>query len=266
MAKKKKNTFNIEFDKDELVKKINFFTKRRYDFVILLLSLAFIYTSVNLSSALDLISKKDKEINKINMYATYITDSGVIKQYEREVFNVYNEKLNVANVLVEYLVQSSYKVTDGYKISTFKNSESLFKKYSPFKTFYNNFITINLENATKSEKEDLKSVKLNWKQILRWFTQAVNNNDLPQTLEKKKDSINVSVWNTKKNKFSIIFSMPVYTSSRNKYNVIDKGVSTVSIEAKGYYNLMEKTTLNPYGMKFTYIKLIHPIIDNTKRN
>jgi len=263
MSKNKK--VNLNFDKDKLIQKINFFTKRRYDFVIFLLSLSFIYVSYDLSSALNLIEKKDKEINKINSYATYITDSGVIKQYQREVFNVYSEKLNVANVLVEYLVQSAYKVTNGYKISTFESSEQLFKTYKPFKDFYFNFIAINLDNATKEQKEQLKDVKLNWKQILRWFTNAINNNYLPQTLEKKKDSIDVSVWNTNKNKFSIIFSMPVYTSSRNRYNVIDQGVSNVTIEAKGYYNLMEKTILNPYGMKFTYIKLIHPIIDNTKR-
>ena len=261
-----KNTkINLNFDKDKIIEKINFFTKRRYDFVIVLLSISFIYVSLNLSSALDIIKKKDQEINKIGSYATYITDSGVIKQYQREVFNVFNEKLNVANVLVEYLAQSAYKVTDGYKISTFNSSEQLFKKYKPFQDFYSNFISINLDNATEEEKQELKNVKLNWKQILRWFTNAVNNNSLPQTMEKKKDSINVSIWNTNKNKFSIIFSMPVYTSSRNKYNVIDQGISNITIEAKGYYNLMEKTTLNPYGMKFTYIKLIHPTIDNTKR-
>jgi len=260
MAKKNKTSF----DKNLILNKVKYFTSRRFDFLLLIMVIVLIYQNINISELTQLNQKKDTQIEKLNSYATYITDSGVIKQYERESFNVYREKMNVANVLVEYLIQSSYLLTDSYKYSFFDSSKTLFKSYKPFQDFYINFILINSENATEEQKKEFEIVKKNWLQILRVFTMAVNKNELPQILEKKKDSIDVSLWNTKENRFTIVLTIPVYTKSKNIHDIIDEGISTALIKATGYYNLAEKTTLNPFGMKFTSLSLNHPMINNNR--
>ena len=261
---KNKKTKNSQFNKEDIYEKIKFFSKRRYDFVLVLFSLALIYIVISLNSTLDLVKIKDKQIEKANSYATYITDSGIIKQYQRETFNVSNERNNVANILSKYLVQSAFDITNEYKISSFSSADSLYKSYKPFQEFYVNFLRINSETASKEELEGYEKVKGDWKQILKWFKFAINDNDLPQIIDKKTADIDITAWNTKKNKFTIIFTFPIYSTSRNSNGAIDEGVSLAFIQASGYYNLMDKTVLNPYGMKFTSLQLVHPQIDNHK--
>jgi hypothetical protein len=54
----------------------------------------------------------------------------------------------------------------------------------------------------------------------------------------------------------------MYVTSRTNNNTVDEGMTMAEIEAKGYFNLLEKTTLNARGMKFTSLKLLHPEIDH----
>ncbi len=250
----------LTIDKQALMDKVKFFSKRRYDFVLFLLVITIVYMSINLNNSMNIITKQDHVISKASMYATYITDSGVIKQYERSTFKVYREKYNVANILSKYLIQSSFLLTNAYKISTFNNGQALYMSYKPFQTFYNNFIAINKSVSTPKNIAALKNVKADWKQIMRWFTIHLNNNTLPQIIEKKNDSINFIVWNTHNNYFSIVIKVPVYVKSRTLYGKIKEGLSSALIQASGYFNLMDKSVLNPYGMKFTHLKVTHPVI------
>jgi len=251
--------------KDKLVKKIEFFSKRRYELIILLLLFGYYDSNSNSSALIEQNAKKDALIEKLSTLTTYITDTGVIKQYEKEQFDVFKEKNNVANVLAKYLVQSAYDLTNNYTNTFFADEETLFKNTKPFIEFYLNYIVINEENATKEQKEKLKQAKNDWQQILRWFRLAINKNDLPHSLDKKESDINIRIWKTTKSEFEIEFTVPVYAISLNKNNAEDKGLAQATISAKGYYNLQEMTTVNERGMKFTEFKLTHPQIDHTKR-
>lgn len=255
--------------KENLTKKIKqrieFFTKRRYDFIILLLVLSFFNLSSNLDDVIERDKKKDELIEKLSTYTTYITDSGVIKQYEKEKFDVYKEKLNVANVLAKYLVQSAYDLTNGYKDTYFKTEDEMYKSAKTFQEFFSNYIVIVEENATEKTKASFEKGKSDWIQILRWFRVAVNKNNLPQSIDKKESDIVVKVWKTDENEFEIVFKIPVYATSLNNNNARDEGLSEATITAKGYYNLNEKNTINPYGMKFENLHLIHPKINHTLR-
>lgn len=251
--------------RENIKQKIVFFSKRRHDLIILLLVIGFFDMSSSLDHALINIDKKDRLIEQLSTTTTYITDNGVIKQYEKEQFDVYREKYNVAKVLSQYLVQSAYDLTDKYQNTFFADENQLFKSSKSFIEFYGNFIVINEENATKDQKEKMNLVKKDWEQILRWFRLAVNKNDLPHSLDKKESDINIRVWETTKNEFEITFTLPVYANSLNKNNVEDKGEAEATVKAKGYYNLTAKNSINPYGMKFTSLTLTHPTIDQSKR-
>lgn len=251
--------------RENLKQKINFFSKRRHDLIILLLVIGFFDMSSSLDHALINIDKKDNLIEKLSTTTTYITDNGVIKQYEKEQFDVYREKYNVANVLSKYLVQSAFDLTDNYTNTFFQDENQLYKSSKSFQEFYGNFILINSENATKEQIEKMVQAKKDWEQILRWFRLAVNKNDLPHSMDKKESDISIKVWETNKNEFEITFTLPVYASSLNKNNAVDKGVAEATIKAKGYYNLLEKNSVNPYGMKFGSTILTHPTIDHSKR-
>jgi hypothetical protein len=251
--------------RQKLAQNIQFFSKRRHDLVILLLVIGFFDISSSLDQAQENIDKKDALIEKLSTTTTYITDNGVIKQYEKEQFDVYREKYNVANVLSKYLVQSAFDLTNEYKITFFPDENTLFKSSKSFIEFFANFILINEENATKEQKEKMLAAKKDWEQILRWFRLAINKNDLPHSLDKKESDISIKAWETSKNEFNITFTIPVYAISLNKNNAEDKGLAEATIKATGYYNLTEKSAVNPYGMKFSGFNLTHPTIDHTKR-
>lgn len=245
-----------------IAEKASFFVKRRHEFIILILILVIYNMSGNNESLIEASIKKDNYIEKISSQATYITDNGVVKQYEKEQFDVYREKNNVSKVLSDYLIQSAYNLTDGYTKTIFSSNEDLYNYSKSLRQFYENYILIQIDGKNKKEKEALLMAQKDWKQILRWFTNAVNNNDLPQTIDVKKSDVTITTWNTDNNKFNITFEVPVYTNSRNNNNVIDEGVSNVKISATGYYDLQAKSTVNSYGMKFTSLTLTHPQINH----
>jgi len=255
---------NIKY-KEFILKNIKRLNKNNLAFSLFVLAIAFLYTQSNQSKMLDMLKNKDKEISTVSSYITYITDAGVVKQYQRQTFDVYNEKENVENVLSRYLIQSAYNLTNGYKKVYFTNARDLFQYSKDFREFYINFIHINKKIATNKHLEEYKSVQRDWQQILTYFVLAINQNNLPQVIDKKLSGIQTKDWNTHGEEFSISFVVPLYAKSRNKHNAIDEGVTYAQITAKGYFNLFDKTLLNPKGLKFTSLQLIHPSIDQSKR-
>lgn len=250
--------------KQSLKEKILFFNKRRYDFVLILLVIGYFNISSSLTDALALVNKKDAYIEKISAYVTYITDTGVVKQYEKEKFDVYKQKLNVADELSKYLIQSAYDLTDNYKNTFFENENQLFKSSETFKKFFINFVMLdNSGNASEKQIKQYGKAKNDWEQIMRWYRLAVNQNNLPHSIDPKESDIDVSFWESKDNEFKIVFKIPLLCNSLNKNNVVDKGIAYAQISAEGYYNLLDKTIPNPYGMKFTNLELVLPTIDHS---
>ncbi|MDQ1340661.1 MAG: hypothetical protein QG567_1819 [Campylobacterota bacterium] len=257
-----KNPADREAFKNKVKKNIQFFISRRYDFVLLIMAIGYYNISSSLDDTTNLLKQKDKQIASMASLTTYITDSGVIKQYEKEHFDVHAEKFNVAQVLSRYLVKSAFNLTGGYKKTFFENEEKLFKETPDFIEFYTNYIDINPKLSTEKNIADSEKAKNDWKQILRWFRAAVNENDLPHVMDKKESDIKIERWETDDNQFSIYFSIPAYAKSLNKNNVEDEGLSTVYIRATGYYDLLQKNTINSYGMKITSLELTHPKINH----
>lgn len=254
----------ITFDKEKIRQNIKFFINRRYDFVLVAIAIAYISVSSSLDDTVDLLNQKDKQIIDLALRTTYITDAGVIKQYEKEKFDVYNQKDNVAKVLSDYLINSAFILTDAYKTKVYASEEDLYKKTKEFQLFYRAFLEVNPQIATQKALEENEKVKKDWKQILRWFTAAVNENNLPHTMDKKVSDIEFVNWSTENNYFLIRIKVPVYTKSMNKQNIEDAGLAEVTITAAGYYDLQQKSLPNPYGMKFTSLQLSHPIINHSK--
>lgn len=244
---------------------ISFFTKRRYDFILLVM----VFGYYNLSSSVEDMAKtqmqKDAIIQKLASYTTYITDTGVIKQYEKESFNVYNQKSVVAKTLSDYLVTSAYDVTDNYVKTFFETEDKLFKSTPLFVEFYKNFIMIEPEVSTEIQRKQFEIGKNDWKMYLRWIRGAINENNLPQIIDKKISNIEVTQWLTKDSNFEITFKLPLYAKSRNKNNAIDEGMTQAVITAKGYYDLSQKTVVNSYGMKIYSFSISHPTINQEIR-
>jgi hypothetical protein len=264
--RKAQKDLNSKKQKDFLKKikdNIFLFSKRRNEFLLLIFAVVIWNQSSTIESLNETTKNKDEFINKISSYTTYITDNGVVKQYEKEVFDVYKEKTNVAKVLSDYLIQSTYNLTDGYKKSIFADSEELYAMNKNLQVFYDNYI-VSLHHTEDDEvyKKQLLMASNDWKQILRWFTASINKNDLPHTIDVKKSDINIVSWNTNKNVFSILIEVPVYANSRNNNNIEDKGITIATIKAEGYYDLMNKTGVNSNGMFFTKLSLNHPQINH----
>lgn len=258
----------IETTKEPIAKikdTISFFTKRRYDFVLIIMAFGYLNLSSSLDDAVRMSLKKDAQIQKLSSYTTYITDTGVIKQYEKESFNVYNQKNVVAKALSDYLVQSAYAITDNYNKTFFESEEKLFKSTPLFTEFYKNFILIEPLVSTELQQKQLEMGKNDWKMYLRWIRVAINENNLPQIIDKKISNIEVTQWVTKDADFEITFKLPLYAKSRNKNNAIDEGMTQAVITAKGYYDLSQKTVVNSYGMKFYSFKISHPTINQEAR-
>lgn len=239
------------------------FVKRRNEFLLAILSVVIWNQSSTIDNSYVIIKDKDEYINKISSFTTYITDSGVVKQYQKEIFDVYKEKQNVSKVLSDYLIQSTYNLTNGYEKSIFVDSEELYKTNKNLQEFYDNYIVMgNQSQKNEKYKEQLLNASNDWKQILRWFTTSINMNDLPHTVDVKKSDINVVSWATTGNKFNILIEVPVYVNSRNNSNIEDKGITTATVRAEGYYDLMNKTSINSNGMFFTKLSLNHPKINH----
>lgn len=268
-SSQKKAIKNLNSKKQQdLFKKIKdniiLFSKRRNEFLLLIFAVVIWNQSTTIESLNDITKSKDEFIDKISSYTTYITDSGVVKQYEKEIFDVYKEKANVAKVLSDYLIQSTYNLTDAYKKSMFVNSEELYATNKNLQDFYDNYIiSLNHSDDDEGYKKQLLLASNDWKQILRWFTTSINQNDLPHTIDVKKSDINIISWTTNKNVFSILIEVPVYTNSRNNNNIEDKGITIATIRAEGYYDLMNKTSINSNGMFFTKLSLNHPQINHS---
>ncbi|MDD5373929.1 MAG: hypothetical protein PHO62_10955 [Sulfurimonas sp.] len=264
MKAKKSSPSKPPFDKEKLRQHVKFFINRRYDFVLVAIAIAYFNVSSSLNNALDLLKQKDSQIVDLAQRTTYITDGGVIKQYEKEKFDVYNQKDNVAKVMADYLINSAFVLTDAYKTKIFGSEEDLYKSTKEFQLFYKSFIEINPRISTQKAMDDFEIVKKDWKQILRWFAAAINENNLPHTMDKKISNIEFVNWNTDKNTFTIKIKVPIFVKSINKLNIDDAGLSEASITATGYYDLQQKSLPNPYGMKFTSLTLAHPVINHTK--
>ena len=163
------------------------------------------------------------------------------------------------------MLQSAFDLTHEYQNTFYATENELFRSTKTFIKFYKNFILINEKAATEKQIEDKKLVLKDWEQILRWFRLAINSNNLPHVMDTKESGINVKAWETENSHFEIVFTVPVYATSRNKNNVTDEGMAQATITASGYYNLQEKSSGNSYGMKFTALSLVHPEIDHKKR-
>lgn len=254
----------ITFDKEKIRQNIKFFVNRRYDFVLVAIAVAYISVSSSLDDTVELLTQKDKQIIDLALRTTYITDAGIIKQYEKEKFDVYNQKDNVAKVLSDYLIKSAFVLTDAYKTKVYASEEELYKNTKEFQLFYKAFLEINPQIATQKAIEENEKVKKDWKQILRWFTAAINENNLPHTMDKKQSDTEFVNWSTESNYFLIMIKVPIFAKSMNKQNVEDEGLAVATITATGYYDLQQKSLPNPYGMKFTSLQLSHPIINHSK--
>lgn len=252
------------FDKEKIRQNIKFFINRRNDFVLLILAFAYFNISSSYDETAELLTQKDKQVVDLAQRTTYITDAGVIKQYEKEKFDVYNQKDNVIKVLSDYLVNSAFILTDAYKTKVYSSEEELYKNSKEFQLFYKAFLDINPQISTEKAKEENEKVKGDWKQILRWYTAAINENNLPHTMDKKISDTQLVNWATDSNYFVIKIKVPVFVKSINKYNMTDEGLAEVSITATGYYDLQQKSLPNPYGMKFTSLELIHPMINQSQ--
>lgn len=258
---KQNKSLQLNQVKDELKRKVRFFVTRRYDFILLLMTVGYFNLSSNLEDVIDSNVRKDEQIKLLASYTTYITDSGVIKQYEKEQFDVYKEQDNVARVLSHYLVKSAFDLTDNFKRSFYSNEEELFKSTPDFVEFYVNYIQVDKHVTTEEQLKGFKQAKNDWQQIIRWFRSSIHNNDLPHQMDKKESDIKFLVWETHGSDFKIVFTIPSYAISRNKNDVIDRGIATATITATGYYDLQQKSTVNAYGMKFTGLTLNHPTIN-----
>lgn len=244
---------------------INRFIKYNHSFSLFLIALAFLKLAFVIDTLVEKDIRKDGYVEKISSYVTYISDSGVTKQYEQEVFDVDNEEKNVQNYLSKYLIQSTYNLTDNYTKAYFPSADALFKATLDFRDFYKNFIAINKENATKKQLEGYASAIKDWEQIMTYFMLAINENRLVHIVDKKESKIVPLGWDTKGQNFKIAFKIPIFASSRNKNKVIDEGTVYAQINAEGYFNLREMNVANPRGLKFTSFKLQHPEIDHSKK-
>jgi len=249
----------------KLKESILFFTKRRYDFLLIVMAVGYYNLSSSLDDTTKMLVKKDAQIQKLASYTTYITDTGVIKQYEKESFNVYNQKNVIAKTLSDYLVVSAYAITDNYNKTFFETEDKLFKGTPLFVEFYKNFIIVDTQISTDTQNKQFDIGKNDWKMYLRWVRAAINDNNLPQVIDKKISNIEITQWVTKDADFEITFKLPIYVKSRNKNNAIDEGITNAVITAKGYYDLSQKTVVNSYGMKFYSFKISHPTINQEVR-
>lgn len=231
-------------------------------FVAVVLSGTILYLASSNSSLHDSLLEKDKQIVFLANQVTYVSDAGVVKKYEREQLDVYREKQNVQNVLAKYLVQSAFNLTDGYKRSHYANEEELFKSFPPFIEFFSQYVNINKNKASKERVDGYDNALRDWQQIVVYFKNGINKNNVPHVIDKKLSDMRNKIWETKEDTFKVRFLIPMYANSRNNNNAIDEGMTMAEIEATGYFNLMEQTTLNPRGMKFTSLKLLHPEIDH----
>ena len=251
--------------KEKLKNKINFFSKRRND-LFMLFALVCIY---NMNGTIDELVEnsklKDNYIEKISSHITYIDDNGTIKQYERETFDAFNQKNNVAKILTDYLILSAFDLTNGYKVTYFPSEEVFYKNSKDLTAFYDNFIEINTNIATENQKANLTRVKNDFKQILTYLQTAVETNSLPHTMDKKTSDINIKIWKTTKNEFEIMYTIPVFVSSNNKYNEREEGLVDVTISAKGYFLVENKKVNNPQGMYFTDLEITYPKIKHIKK-
>lgn len=256
------------YDKEEIKKvlkeKISFFSKRRNDLITLILIIVIYNQNDTNNTLIEKDINKDKFIERLSSFTTYITDNGTIKQYEKETFDAYNQKQNVAKILTDYLILSARTLTNNYKVTFFPDEKTFFKNSADLSTFYENFIEIDFSYSTEKQKIEFKKVQNDFKQILAYLQTAVTTNQQPHLMDKKISDINVKTWKTSKNEFEIFFTIPVFVSSNNKYNVRDEGLADITISAKGYFNIANKKTLNPLGMYFTELAIIYPKINHNK--
>lgn len=251
--------------KEKVKNKISFFSKRRSDLFMLFALLCIYNMNGTIDDLIENGKLKDDYIEKISSHITYIDDSGKIKQYERETFDAFNQKYNVANILSEYLILSAFDLTNGYKVTYFASEEVFYNNSKDLTNFYDNFIDINSTYATEKQKADLLRVKNDFKQILAYLQSAVETNTLPHVMDKKTSDINIKNWKTSKNEFEIMFTIPVYSSSNNKYNEREEGLAEITISAKGNFLVEQKKTLNPQGMYFTDLQITYPKINHIKK-
>lgn len=241
------------------------FMRYNQGFVAIILSLVILSLSSSNRELSAIIQNKDSYIETLSNQVTYVSDAGVVKQYEIEKLDVFKEKQNVQNVLSKYLVVSAYELTDGYKRAFFPSPEELFKNTELFKEFFAEYITTNQSTATEERKEGYKSVMKDFEQIMAYFRNGINQNNIPHIIDKKESERETKVWQTKDETFTVRFLLPLYAKSRNNNDAVDEGATYAEIEAKGYFNLLEGSTVNPRGMKFTSLRLLHPEIDHSKR-
>jgi len=241
------------------------FMRYNQGFVAVILSLAVIYVASSNKQLASQMEEKDDFIKTLSNKVVYVSDAGVVKQYEAERLDVSREQGNVQNVLSRYMVQSLFVLSDGYKKAYFASPEELFKSARVFQDFFKEYIMINQKNATQEQRDGFKIVSRDFEQIMTYFRNAINANNLPHILDKKDSAWETRVWETQNETFHVRFLLPLYAKSRNNNNVLDEGAAYAEIEAKGYFNLLEGSTLNPRGMKFTSLRVLHPEIDHAKR-
>ncbi|WP_172198562.1 hypothetical protein [Campylobacter sp. RM16188] len=151
-------------------------------------------------------------------------------------------KSAIKNNLVDYVITDASRVTKNYTVKI-RTPDDIFDNYLPLKEFGENFIALGNEKYPNAFGF--------YKTLLAGLSQAIERDTLPDQILPVDSTISTYTWDDQTQTFSIVVNVFVNSYVYNSMtNTFDKKDGTVQIRAKGFFDLMNGSIINPLGIKY----------------
>ncbi|MBZ8002372.1 hypothetical protein [Campylobacter canadensis] len=153
----------------------------------------------------------------------------------------------IQNNLLNYLIMDNSKLTKDYTLKI-KSAQDIVDNYYPMKEFLNEFV---------SKDKNYNAIAF-FETLLIGYVRSSLRDKLPEQIVVYDSTINSYSWHSETQTFDITVNAKVNAYIYNSIkNIFDKKQGTVQINAKGYFNLAENSTINPLGLKYYEMSIIN---------
>lgn len=223
--------------------KAEMYFAKNWKFIFWGLILIFLVGTWELRNIADKMEKLEKVVYENNSKVVLTTTDGRAIKVTKTPLQAERLKEFAVSTLVNNLIVSRASLTDNFKISTFVKPADILRNSQSLGLIWKEFI----------DQTDRQIVG-EFTSYINWLINAIATDKLPEYIQIR--SHRVDRYETLTNTFDI--ELEVFVSA-NSYilslgNYVNSNGS-IKIAAKGNFNLENSTDYNPYGMKFTSLRI-----------
>ena len=223
--------------------KAEMYFAKNWKFIFWGLILIFLVGTWELRNIASKMEKLEKVVYENNSKVVLTTTDGRAIKVTKTPLQASRLKEFAVSTLVNNLVVGRASLTDNFKISTFVKPADILRNSQNLGLIWTEFID-----------QNNRQIVGEYTSYINWLINAIATDKLPEYIQIR--SYKVDKYETLGNTFNI--ELDIFVSANSYILSLGKYVNSngnIKIAASGDFNLENSTDYNPYGMKFTSIRI-----------